>query len=366
MNRKKLLTATLASGTVLVAMAGCGDRDERAAGASSMTSTTATTSTAAESPTPSTTTASPTPSEPPRTVDGLTIERTDDAGFATQFVTLAAGDAWLPNPDNNQVTRLDGKTGRVVAKIPVGNPNAYGVTPDPQSVTTDPGGQVWAGAFSTDSAVRIDPTKNKVVESVPLGVDPYGLAVTETDIWVTVFEESLVIRVDRASGDRVARLSVPSPTAILAANGAIWVAGHRDGRVTRIDPVTNKVTGAAEASATLEGMIFHQGALWVASNTGQSVERIDPDSLKVTSIPLPSNGYGLAAGPDGIWVTAGAPEGCDETNSFVVLIDPVREVVRARRPIECAFAVAALPSGLVIVQSDRLVERQNVAIRWRG
>ncbi len=363
------MTRTLAGALVLAALAGCGNADEPAANPSSTTDTTDTTdptdppSTTAEPSTPSPPTPSP---KPRRTVDGLTIERTADARFATQFVTLAAGDAWLPNPDDNQVTRLDGETGRVVAEIAVGDPDAYGLTPDPHSVTTDPDGQVWAGAFSTDSAVRIDPAKNKVVESVSVGVDPYGLAVTETDIWVTSFEQSLVIRVDRASGERVARIRVPSPTAILKANGAIWVAGHRDGRVSRIDPATNKVTGAADASPTLEGMIFHQGALWVASNTGQAVERIDPDTLKVTSIPLPYNGYGLAAGPDGIWVTAGAQEGCDETNSVVILIDPARRVELARRPVDCAFAVAALPRGLVIVQSDTMIDRRNVSIRWRG
>ncbi len=361
MTARTLLTS-FACGLVLVSLAGCGNGDERAAGGSSPSSTTAMT---IPEVTPSTPPPIPSP-DTGRTVDGLTIERTEDARFATQFVTLAAGDAWLPNPDDNQVTRVDGRTGRVVAEIAVGDPDALGFSPDPQSVTTDPGGQVWAGAFSDDSAVRIDPATNRVVESVPVGVDPYGLAVTATDIWVTSFEESLVVRVDRASGDRVARLRVPSPTAILEANGAIWVAGHRDGRVTRIDPATNKVTGAAEASATLEGMIFHQGALWVASNTGRSVERIDPSSLKVSSIPLPSNGYGLAAGPDGIWVTAGAPVGCANTNSFVVLIDPVRRVERARRPLACGFAVAALPNGLVIVQADMGTEAHNLSIRWRG
>lgn len=366
MNITRLVATAFVGGLALTAAA-CGDDGDPA-------STPSTPSAASTASTPSTATATtqrstastPATVEPSiRPTKGLSVVRTEDASFATQFVTLAAGDAWLPNPDNNQVSRVDGETGRVVAEIPVGNPDAYGFSPDPQSLTTDPAGQVWGGAFSTDSAVRIDPAKNKVVESVPLGIDPYGLAVTKTDIWATDFEENEVIRVDRSSGAEIARLEVASPTAILQATGAVWVTGHRDGRVLRIDPATNEITGTAQTSGTLEGMVYHDGALWVASNTGQAVERIDPSSLEVTSIPLPYNAYGIAAGPDGIWATASAPEGCDATNSVVVLIDPDREVVKAQYPVECAFAVAALAGGRAIVQSDTPSATTNAVLRWR-
>jgi DNA-binding beta-propeller fold protein YncE len=222
---------------------------------------------------------------------GLSVEGTEEAAFATQFATLAAGDAWMPNPDDGQVTRVDGGTGEVVAEIPVGDPDAPGFNPDPQSVTTDPDGQVWAGIFSTDSADRIDPETNEVVESVPLGIDPYGLVVTGTDIWATDFEEGLIVRVDRATGTEVARIEeLTSPTAILHAYDAIWVAHHRSGRVIRIDPATNTVNGSSETRGTVEGMIAFGDAVWVAWNSGRALLRIEPDELEVAILPLGANG----------------------------------------------------------------------------
>lgn len=296
----------------------------------------------------------PEPRAAAREPAGLTVEATTEAAFATQFTTVADGDIWLPNPDDGQVTRVDGATGEIVTEIPVGDPDALGFNPDPQSVTTDPAGQVWAGIFSTDSADRIDPATNQVVESVPLGIDPYGIAVTDTDIWATDFEEGLVIRVDRATGAEVARITdvVTSPTAVLHALDAIWVAHHRSGRVVRIDPGTNTVVGMAETRRTVEAMIEYDGAIWLASNSGHGLKRIDPVTFEVASIALGGNAYGVAGGPDGLWVTVGPHEGCDDRNSFVVLVDPERLAEVDRLPVECAFAVGALAGGRVLVGID--------------
>ena len=293
--------------------------------------------------------------------DNIVVEAAVDADFATQFTAVADGDLWFPNPDEGTVTRVDGRSGKILATIKVAEPRP----PLPQAVTADPSGQVWVAATSAASALRVDPKNNRVSETVKLPVAPYGIAVTATDIWATGFEQGLIVRVDRATGREVARLTdLASPTAVVVAHDAVWVAEHRTGQVARIDPTTNKVTDIVETGSTLERLTSSSDAIWAAANTGSALVRVDPTSLEQTSLSLGSNAYGVAVSNEGIWVTIGPQQGCDETNSYVVLVDPERLEERGRVPIGCAFAVAAGPTGLVIAGSDGFPPAL-VPLRWR-
>ena len=202
-------------------------------------------------------------------------------------------------------------------------------------------------------------------ETVELPVAPYGIAVTATDIWATGFEQGLIVRVDRATGREVARLTdLASPTAVVVAHDAIWVAEHRSGEIARIDPATNKVTDIVETGSTLERLTSSSDAIWAAANTGSALVRVDATSLEQTSLSLGSNAYGVAVSNDGIWVTIGPQQGCDETNSYVVLVDPERFEERGRVAVACAFSVAVGPTGLVVAGSDAFPPAL-VPLRWR-
>lgn len=338
---------------VLVAamlVAACGDDDDGGGGEGAATTTTVDAVT--------TTTAAPT--------TGIVTEGVVASVFSTQFTTVADGDGWRPNADDGMVTRVDGETGDIVAEIPVGDPDVPGANPDPQSLTTDPSGQVWATVNSTEAAVRIDPAMNEVVESVPVGFPPYGIAVTDTDIWVTGFEEHLVVRLDRATGQEVARLTdQTSPTAIVAAHGSIWVANHRSGNVVRIDPATNAVVGTVATAGSLEGMAASADAVWVAGNSARKVVRIDAATLETVDVPFEINVYGVSVGPDGVWAAMGPQDGCDDENSFIVLIDAAQQEELGRAAVDCAFDVTALPSGLVLAGSDGEPSGFTL-LRWRG
>ena len=68
--------------------------------------------------------------------------------------------------------------------------------------------------------------------------------------------------------------------------GSVWVAGHRNGALHRIDPRTNEVVATVEVPDTLCGdLAFGGGAVW-AANCGQGgvswIYRIDPRSNRVT------------------------------------------------------------------------------------
>jgi YVTN family beta-propeller protein len=60
-----------------------------------------------------------------------------------------------------------------------------GVGGDPSAVTVA-AGSIWAASRSDGTVSRVDPTQNKVVDTISLGASPTALAADADGVWVTV------------------------------------------------------------------------------------------------------------------------------------------------------------------------------------
>ena len=88
---------------------------------------------------------------------------------------------------------------------------------------------------------------------------------------------------------------------------------HRDDKIARIDPDTNKVVkeiGVGERGPNdlcgkcIENVVVGDDAVWTSNNEGRSVSRIDPKSNKVTAtIDLPLRPWAVSAGGGSIWAS---------------------------------------------------------------
>ena len=108
------------------------------------------------------------------------------------------------------------------------------------------------------------------------------------------------------------------PVALAAGESSIWVLGRKDGKVSRIDPKTNKVTATMELGiASAEGSLaFGEGSLW-ASAPGFPVMRIAPATDNVVQQFHGEGGGRVAFGLGSVWV------GSDQS-STIVRFDPKR------------------------------------------
>jgi hypothetical protein len=223
---------------------------------------------------------------------------------------LANGDSlWIATPGS--VVRLNLRDGSMIAQTPiptngVGAGLAFGA------------GSIWLAPTGTSRLLRIDPSSNRLVADIHLGVTDNqrlsplggGVAVAADRIWVTrdsTRPRGDVISVNPTTNRATATpITVGSgPDALVSGFGSLWVdntsvvvGNNAPSRtypaVSRIDPRTRRVTTEPFSGTPTTGF----GSLWIQTNaasddaaivrvnpaTGQTLARIDvPRVIGVSS-----------------------------------------------------------------------------------
>ncbi len=290
---------------------------------------------------------SPKPAPPAATAPHLVAR----LAIADQGGVLSSGYGSLWTYDNSGVLRL-GPDGAIVARIPIrGDINdAYVGT-----------GAMWA--LTDDRLYRIDPKTNRIVARIPLpppsrsfgGVFPDAgvvyIANGDTALFIDLKTNRIGRRVDLTRGGEAARgfTSEPGRTYMLRRDGLLETldthtmrrlavvrpAVHLDDPATSLDAgdglpvaaahgdvVVKSGAGLAEVDANtgklrwrtnlgtsrVNGVVFGNGALWVqgtpASGTRDQLWKLDPGSGRVlAALPLPDFGAaGMTSMGDRLWI----------------------------------------------------------------
>jgi ABC-type transport system substrate-binding protein/DNA-binding SARP family transcriptional activator/streptogramin lyase len=263
-------------------------------------------------------------------------------GATPTDVASGAGSIWLSS-DNQTVSRIDPKTGRVVQSVEVGNgPSGIAYSSD--------GHAAWVANSGDGTVSRIDQGTNRPVDTPPVGNVPVAVAAGYGSIWVTDAGDRSVTRLDAKTG----RFLKTIPTGnvgrgIAVGGGSVWVSDDDRGRVSRIDPRTSAVTGHVTVGNGAAALAYGEDSLWVANALDRTVMRVDPkEGTVIRTIPIGGKPAGMAFADNGLWVS-------DENAGQIVRIDPERNEVVARvetgnRPEGIAFAggrlwVAVAPSA---------------------
>jgi YVTN family beta-propeller protein len=155
-------------------------------------------------------------------------------------VAVGDGSVWLTNPEANTVDRIDSHSYKVSATIHVGtHPLGIVVTPRAVWVAND-------GLATPDipSVSRIDPARNKVVATIPLGPTSaccalhMDVSVARGAVWVVVPQANMVVRIDPATNEKTAfKLDYPPCAYLDADTSTLWTSGQpiaeaTDGRIS--------------------------------------------------------------------------------------------------------------------------------------
>jgi YVTN family beta-propeller protein len=259
-------------------------------------------------------------------------------------VSAGAGAVWVGNLDDRTLTKVD----------PQHRSSAGAVTLEdrtPTALAVGAGG-VWIAHGALGSVSRVDPQFGRVTSTVDLktATGPYqhaGIAATGRSVWV-VLEDSTLARIDagrvRITGSGFAG---SQPSALVVANGSIWVANSGDATVQRFNPSTFEVGPVRTISVGERplAIAFGEGSVWVANASDDSVTRIEPSSGATTTIRVGHEPTAIAIGAGAVWVA-------NKDDGTISRIDPgSNDVVRT-------ISIGNAPSGLAFSNGNVWVSVQ--------
>lgn len=160
------------------------------------------------------------------------VRRTVELPVQAGFATTAAGRVWVPdlNGGSQTVIALDQRTGAITSKVRVGpypsevafgsgsgwvtcKGAVYRFSLSSGAVTAEikspgagfdgialAGGSVWVGDLLRGRLDRIDPARNAITASIPLGGSPRHIVARGRDLWVALFDRGTVVHLRVPAG----------------------------------------------------------------------------------------------------------------------------------------------------------------------
>ena len=158
-------------------------------------------------------------------------------------IAAGFGDLWVDDRSRERLLRVDGRSGRVRAEIPVDGRVALTAGTDDIWALQSGGGY---GIGLRGPLLRIDPRTDRVRERIALGPGMLGFGVQTAGRSVWVWGPHAILRIDPRAGRVAARIDVGARHGELtgfAASGARLLAGAADGHLLRFDARTGRRTG---------------------------------------------------------------------------------------------------------------------------
>ncbi len=205
-------------------------------------------------------------------IDPETEQLSWRADVPAASVVSAFGSVWAADFSNGVVRRLDPRTGKVQATVPVpGDPIGIGASRE----------GIWTANHREGSLSLIDPRKNKVVDGVEVGPvgpsGPHQIAVIGSRLAVGIPNSNSVGVVDTSTHKVVRSIELHtgmSPCGALLPDGdAVWVSGCLDtDQVVRIDLETGERHGSGLLDVYAGGGILTEDAAWFSAVDSPGVE----------------------------------------------------------------------------------------------
>ena len=217
---------------------------------------------------------------------------------------------------------LDAKTGARLSFIPLS-----AVESPAEAIYAD--GHFWVLNLDPLLFVEIEPKTGNVIKQIP-SPWPYAnlgfYAVDGNTLWVTAYEEPLLVKMDIERGREVERFDISQQpgdeagsTGVLVADGSVWVSRRDSCELLRLDPQTGELEHRFEdICLSFAGLAYGDGSVWAAGSGGMS--RIDPKTNTVIKTSGFQGGSYAAAGGGFGWTG-------DETKGVVYKVDQTGNLV---------------------------------------
>ena len=218
------------------------------------------------------------------------------------WVAIGADSVWISNNGKNDIARIDPAKNRVVATIPVGRSPCAGLGAGFDSI--------WVPSCGDRRVDRVDAQTNRVVARIAttIGDSEGGIAVGEGGVWLVADRHGTLLHIDPARNEVAARVETPAGSFVPAiCAGSVWVTCGEGNLVSRIDPGEHRVVARIPVGPAPRFIACSNSAVWVLNQGDGTVSRIDPGSNEVVATidaGVPGQGGDIAVGEGFLWVSA--------------------------------------------------------------
>jgi hypothetical protein len=151
--------------------------------------------------------------------------------FMGSGIAVTDGLVWLSGRDDQlvaQLLRVNPTTNQVADPLPSDGDGALAVG----------GGSLWQAGVATQTIYRLDPKSGRKLAEIPIGVVPQQLTAGDSSLWVGS-PSGRVTRIDMATNTVTGAFQVTGPAPAAASGlGAVWIADAAKAAVLRVQPTS--------------------------------------------------------------------------------------------------------------------------------
>ena len=212
--------------------------------------------------------ATPTPSVEPPPFSTRTTERIGDRPNA---IALVGDELWIASANSKWLTLVSAESGKELSDhVEVGT--------DIRALVGDRD-SVWLARGSTKEVVRIDARTRRVVAELPVPGTPTAVAVTDNGLWVAVSDDgggATLLRYDPGTGALRQSIAVREGIGgIVAGAGAVWVVKAATDKLSRVTPGADHLTDWASLPGEVGSLSYGDGALWLTLPAEDAVAKVE-------------------------------------------------------------------------------------------
>ncbi|MGH2736024.1 MAG: hypothetical protein ACRDKZ_10620 [Actinomycetota bacterium] len=201
---------------------------------------------------------------------GLRIEDRITVGPAPATLARSAAGIWVAAL-NEGVVALISEEGEIDKRL-------RGVA-FPSAIGSDDSA-VYVVDVTRDTVTLIDVARRRYADSIEVGRAPTSIDVGDDAVWIGLFGDEAVARVDGGTGRVTTTALGGAPGGVSVGRDFVWVTLPEDNAVVRIDPETFDVVGEPIAvGANPQGVsASSDGSVWIANEGDDSVTRLRPST----------------------------------------------------------------------------------------
>ena len=210
--------------------------------------------------------ATPTPSAeaPP-----FTTRTTERIGDRPNAIALVGDELWIASANSKWLTLVSAESGQELRDhVEVGT-DIRALVADRESV--------WLARGSTKDVVRVDARTRRIVAELPVPGTPTAIAVTDSGLWVAVSDDdgrATLLRYDRVGELRQSIAVREGIGGIVAGGGAVWVVKAATDKLSRVTARSDQLTDWASLPGEVGSIGYGDGALWLTLPAEDAVARV--------------------------------------------------------------------------------------------